>query len=145
MLSNLKEIVSISKGILSIIAIVIFIAGFAMNRFKQRTEKTADIQTGAAVLETKSIDEIWALDEKTDFVVQMYMYVAEKCNYGQKMEELNEAQRVFYIAQELEAEVNNGGFSQFFFNSNGTVNGITHNTIPSIRFSCGENIVIQNI
>jgi len=49
----------------------------------------------------------------------MFCAVCEKCQYGEAIEKLNEHERVFYITQTLEQEVNNGGFSQFFFNSGG--------------------------
>ncbi len=65
------------------------------------------------------INEIWMIEEKEYFVIEMDQYIAEKCEYGDKMEILNEQQRVFYITQALEMEVNNGGFAQFFFNSSG--------------------------
>ncbi|MBQ7986375.1 MAG: DUF4375 domain-containing protein [Clostridia bacterium] len=65
------------------------------------------------------INEIWNIEEKEDFVIEMTQYIAEKCEYGDKMEILNEEQRVLYIIQLLEMEVNNGGFAQFFFNSSG--------------------------
>ena len=52
-------------------------------------------------------------------VVELGMYIGKKCEYGDKMDRLSAAERVFYVAYTLEAEVNNGGFSQFFFNSSG--------------------------
>ena len=58
-----------------------------------------------------------------NFVVDMYERVYKKCNYGEEMETLSPYERVFYITQELEGEVNNGGFSQFFFNSSGNFSG----------------------
>ena len=57
--------------------------------------------------------------QKTNFVVDMCDAVCEKCKYGDDIEKLNEHERVFYVTQILEQEVNNGGFSQFFFNSSG--------------------------
>ena len=65
------------------------------------------------------VNEIWKIEDKEDFVIEMDQYIAEKCEYGDNMGILNEEQRVFYITQALEMEVNNGGFSQFFFNSDG--------------------------
>ena len=65
------------------------------------------------------VNEIWKIEDKEEFVIEMDQYIAEKCNYGDKIENLNEEQRVFYITQSLEMEVNNGGFSQYFFNSSG--------------------------
>lgn len=66
-----------------------------------------------------NIDDIWKIQDEEAFVVEMNSYIAEKCAYGDKMHLLNENQRVFYITQLLEMEVNNSGFSQFFFNSSG--------------------------
>ena len=42
-----------------------------------------------------------------------------KTQYGDNMSVLTEAERIFYITQTLEMEVNNGGFSQFFYNTSG--------------------------
>ncbi len=69
--------------------------------------------------EIQSIDAIWQIEDKASFVIEMDRYIAKKCAYGDHMEALNDAQRVFYITQALEMEVNNGGFAQFFYNSSG--------------------------
>ena len=57
--------------------------------------------------------------EINNYVVDMYDMVGKKCEYGDAMEKLNKHEMIFYIAQEVEAEVNNGGFWQFFYNSSG--------------------------
>lgn len=57
--------------------------------------------------------------QKYDFVTDMCDAVCEKCEYGDRIDKLNEYEKVFYITQTLEQEVNNGGFSQFFYNSSG--------------------------
>lgn len=46
-------------------------------------------------------------------------WLGEKCEYGEKIEKLSEAEKVFYLNQILEREVNNGGLSQFFYNASG--------------------------
>lgn len=84
---------------------------------KAKTEKL--IYEGYRIMEEKTLTDIWAIEEKENFIVEMSQYIAEKCEYGDNMGNLNEEQRVFYITQALEMEVNNGGFSQFFFNSDG--------------------------
>lgn len=66
-----------------------------------------------------SLDEIWEIDNKTDLVVAMYDYVGRKCSNGKNIDKLSEPERVIYITQELEMEVNNGGFSQYLYNSGG--------------------------
>ncbi len=107
------------KMIILLVIVVILIVGFVANKTKQKTAISDDIEIDTSMFETKSIDEIWKIEDENQFVISMYQYIAEKCEYGDNMEKLNDEQKVFYITQALEAEVNNGGFSQFFFNSDG--------------------------
>lgn len=69
-------------------------------------------------LKKKSINNEDEID-KNALVIDMFSAIDEKCEYGDTMEKLNEHERIFYIAQILEQEINNGGFSQFFYNSSG--------------------------
>ena len=57
--------------------------------------------------------------EQNDIVMNVYDYICQKCEYGDAIEKLNKYERVIFITQTLEQEVNNGGFSQFFYNSSG--------------------------
>ena len=66
-----------------------------------------------------NIEHIWNLTDTNDFVVAMTEHLDNKTQYGEDMSALSEAERIFYITQTLEMEVNNGGFSQFFYNSSG--------------------------
>lgn len=61
-------------------------------------------------------DEEYEIDT---FVEDAFAAVAAKCADGDRMDALNPHERVFYVVQTLEQEVNNGGFSQFFYNSSG--------------------------
>ena len=65
------------------------------------------------------MEHIWNLTDTNDFVIAMTEHLNEKTQYGEDMSVLSEAERIFYITQTLEMEVNNGGFSQFFYNSSG--------------------------
>ena len=65
------------------------------------------------------MEHIWALTDTNDFVVAMTEYLDNKTKYGEDMSVLSKEERIFYITQTLEMEVNNGGFSQFFYNSSG--------------------------
>ena len=105
--------------IILLVIVAILIVGFFANKFKQKTDTSANIEIDTSIVETKNIDDIWKIEEKENFIVAMSQYIAEKCEYGDNMETLNEEQRIFYITQALEMEVNNGGFSQFFFNYSG--------------------------
>jgi len=67
-------------------------------------------------------DEISEFDDEVEtdnFVVDMFGSICKKCDYGDSIDKLNEHERVIFITQILEGEVNNGGFSQFFYNSSG--------------------------
>lgn len=57
--------------------------------------------------------------EQNNVVIGTYETICEKCEYGDAIDNLNEHERVIFIAQILEQEVNNGGFDQFFYNSSG--------------------------
>ncbi len=83
--------------------------------------------------------QIWNSKDTTNFLVTVYDRISEKCGYGDRMEALTHAERVFYITQTLEAEVNNGGFSQFFFNSSGDFSGElaqAFTEIGAVRIAC---------
>ena len=71
------------------------------------------------VKENDNMEHIWNLTDTNDFVVAMTEHLDNKTQYGEDMSALSEAERIFYITQTLEMEVNNGGFSQFFYNSSG--------------------------
>ena len=62
-----------------------------------------------------------ATDNINNYIVDMCDTICKKCEYGDAMERLNKFERVFYVTQALEMEVNNGGFSQFFYNSSGNL------------------------
>ena len=72
-----------------------------------------------AVKGNDNMEHIWNLTDTINFVVAMKEHLDNKTQYGEDMSALSEAERIFYITQTLEMEVNNGGFSQFFYNSSG--------------------------
>ena len=70
-----------------------------------------------------TLTDIWKIEDKNSLILALDEHVAEKCAYGGNMDALSEQERIFYIVQTLEKEVNNGGFSQFFYNSSGDFSG----------------------
>lgn len=62
-------------------------------------------------------------------IIEFDNYIGELCSYGDKIDKLTEQQKQFYYNQCLEREINNGGFSQYFFNSSGD---FANNTIQSL-------------
>ncbi len=64
--------------------------------------------------------DFWEKDhDVTNFLVDLIGLLCEKCEYGDAIEKLNEHERVFFVTQILEQEVNNGGFDQYFYNYSG--------------------------
>ena len=63
-----------------------------------------------------SIQEIWEIEDEYEFVSELSMHIAEKCDYGSNLDVLSDEEKIFYITQTLEMEVNNGGFWQFLYN-----------------------------
>ena len=71
----------------------------------------------------QKLSDIWNMEDVDEFVMALSEYVSEKCQYGEQMAVLTKPERVFYIAQSLQMEVENGGFSQFFYNTSGAFSG----------------------
>ena len=63
------------------------------------------------------LSAIWRETDENRFVTALSARVAEKCAYGEDLAALSPAERVFYLTQTCEEEVNNGGFDQLFFNA----------------------------
>jgi hypothetical protein len=70
----------------------------------------------------KNISESRAINNS---IIEYDNHIGELCNYGGNLEKLTEAQKIFYLNQNLEREVNNGGFHQYFYNSSGDFAGKT--------------------
>ena len=69
--------------------------------------------------ETLPLSEIWKIEDSNDLLVELGAYVADKCEYGDNADALTPQEKVLYICTDVEMEVNNGGFSQYFYNSGG--------------------------
>lgn len=77
-----------------------------------------------------SIDALLASDDLDDSIIQLGSYINELCAHGDKLENLSGPQQIFYFNQNLEMEINNGGFNQYFFNSYGD---FAHETVLSLK------------
>ena len=67
--------------------------------------------------EKSALAALWAETDENRFVAELSARVAEKCAYGDDLAALFPAERVFYLTQLCEEEVNNGGFDQLLFNA----------------------------
>lgn len=65
------------------------------------------------------LDTIWNIEDKSNFVIAMNGFVSRKCNYGESLDALTSAEKIFYLSQAFEGEINDGGLSQFILNSGG--------------------------
>lgn len=66
-----------------------------------------------------SCQDILRIEDSTNMVVCLSGHIGKKCGYGVATRNISRAELTIYLCQALEGEVNNGGFSQFFFNSSG--------------------------
>jgi len=81
------------------------------------------------------LDKILKSDRKDMIVIEIDNYLNQKCEYGEKIEKLNSSQQTFLFIKNLEREINNGGFNQFYFNSSGDYSQETVNAL----FEIGAN------
>ena len=75
------------------------------------------------------IEKLLSSENINNSIIEMDNYVCKICAWGDEIEKLTEEQKYFYFNQELEREVNNGGFNQYFLNSSGDY---SHETVKSL-------------
>lgn len=76
------------------------------------------------------IKDIWNIEDSRLFVIAMNSWVCRKCGDGERMTALTKEERVFFVVMGLDAEVNNGGFDQYLYNSSGN---FANELLPSLR------------
>jgi hypothetical protein len=69
-------------------------------------------------------------DDTNSSIIDLDNFIGELCDYGDNMDVLSEPQKNFYLNQNLEREINNGGFNQYFINPSGDY---AHETIHSLK------------
>ena len=77
-------------------------------------------------------DDIWSIDNKNNLLIALGSWLSKKSNYGEYPKRFSNAEKTIYIVYQLEAEVNNGGFDQFLFNSSGDFANETAAALRSI-------------
>lgn len=65
-----------------------------------------------------NLDSLLASKDTTEIILTIRNYI-NNLTIDDGLNHLTEAQKNFYYIQELEDEVNNGGFDQYFYNSSG--------------------------
>jgi hypothetical protein len=78
----------------------------------------------------KNLDELLNSEDSNGSIIELDNFIGELCDYGDDFSKLTDQQKLFYLNQNLEREINNGGFNQYFCNSSGDN---THETIISLK------------
>lgn len=76
------------------------------------------------------LDKVLQMDDRNSAVIELDTRVNELSEYGADLSKLTGPQKVLLFVENLEREVNNGGFNQFYWNSSG---GFAHETLAGIR------------
>jgi hypothetical protein len=79
---------------------------------------------------TLNIDELLRSNDLNHSIIEFDNYICGLCKWGDEIDKLTLPQKNFYYNQNLEREINNGGFHQYFSNSSGD---FAHETIVSLR------------
>ena len=86
-----------------------------------------------------SIDEMLKIEDPTSAIIELDERVNELSDYGEDISKLTEPQKVLLFVENLEREVNNGGFNQFYFNSSGDY---AHETLDGLK-TIGANKMVD--
>jgi hypothetical protein len=68
--------------------------------------------------------------ETNTSIIELDNHICKLCAWGDELDKLNANQKAFYYNQELEREVNNGGFNLFYSNSSGNY---AHEVVDSLN------------
>ena len=104
------------------------------NFFKKQKLKKSDLSKSIDNFKNlwtiSDINNILEIEDKNSLVIALYGYLCNKSSYGENMEKFTIEESTVYLCQVFEAEVNNGGISQFIFNSSGDY---THETLEALK------------
>lgn len=78
----------------------------------------------------ENLEQILQEKNSQDAIIKIDQYIAELCQYGTQMDKLTDPQKNFYYIESLAREVHNGGFAQFFENSDGE---FAHEALEALR------------
>ena len=125
---------------LIIIVATIAVAGILYMFFQKKSSAASNETTGSPIDNMRSsLDSAYAFQgdiwEQEDRIIQYHISNAlcEKSNYGEEFSKLNEYEKVFLVMDKLDMEVNNGGFDQFFHNTDGHYNDILVPSAEAIK------------
>lgn len=106
------------------------------DRFKKKRMPTkreaADSLDSFQKLLHMDINDIWATGDQNSFVLAMAGWLNRKCSYGERMSALTPEEKTVYIVDSFRAEINNGGFDQYLYNSSGALAGELLSSLSAI-------------
>ena len=111
-----------------------FILGRAYKSFKN-AEKYLSYR-----LSDEEIESFWKEEKDEELVLRLYDYIQKKSYNFLKIENLNEVEKNIMILNDLDGEVNNGGFEQFFFNTRGQYNDSLIDALTAVNASETKDI-----
>lgn len=79
---------------------------------------------------TYMIEEILKIEDPIQAIIELDSRLNEISDYGDNIVALSDAEKVVLFVENLEREVNNGGFHQFFWNSSGD---FANETLASLK------------
>ncbi|WP_259071356.1 DMP19 family protein [Mucilaginibacter sp. X4EP1] len=79
-----------------------------------------------------NIEQLIASTNLNNSIIELDNYLCALCEWGDNLSTLSKPQMAFYFNQELEREINNGGFDQYFHNSSGRYADATVDTLKLI-------------
>jgi len=83
-------------------------------------------------LQKPNIEELINSPDLNDSIIELDDYICALCEWGHNLPALSNPEKVFYFNQELEREINNGGFDQYFHNTWGNYANETVETLNLI-------------
>jgi hypothetical protein len=88
------------------------------------------------------VDDILALEDPTQFAIALSNHVYSRQG-GEGLTGLTEAEQTVFCIDGVEREVNNGGFSQFFYNSAGEYARETVDALRRIGATATADLVVR--
>ncbi|NCU05033.1 MAG: DMP19 family protein [Chitinophagaceae bacterium] len=82
-----------------------------------------------------NLDTLLTSADTNSTIIELDNHICKLCSWGDNLDRLTEPQKHFFFNQNLEREINNGGFNQYFYNSSGDY---AHETLTSLQ-SIGAN------
>lgn len=87
-----------------------------------------------------SLQDIWNIADKNQFVIAMSGWLDRKCKGGANPAVLSPEEKAVYVVDSFQSEVNNGGFSQYLYNGSGSLAGELLASLAAIGADCTAEI-----